>query len=57
MTIPLKLDKSKLKEVLDLKISSVSCTYPNRGICSAKEIQPVLEKYADLIGLESELKV
>ena len=52
----LKLDKSKLKEVLDPK-NFIGFAPIQTEEFVQQEIQPVLEKYADLIGLESELKV
>lgn len=52
----LKLDKSKLQEVLDPK-NFIGFAPIQTEEFVQQEIQPVLEKYADLIGLESELKV
>ena len=52
----LKLDKSKLKEVLEPK-NFIGFAPIQTEEFVQQEIQPVLEKYADLIGLESELKV
>lgn len=52
----LKLDKSKLKEVLDPK-NFIGFAPIQTEEFVQQEIQPILEKYADLIGLESELKV
>ena len=52
----LKLDKSKLKEVLDPK-NFIGFAPIQTEEFVQQEIKPVLEKYADLIGLESELKV
>lgn len=52
----LKLDKSKLMEVLDPK-NFIGFAPIQTEEFVANEIQPVLEKYADLIGLQSELKV
>ena len=51
-----KLDKTKLKEVLDPK-NFIGFAPIQTEEFVQQEIQPVLEKYADLIGLESELKV
>ena len=52
----LKLDKSKLKEVLDPKNFIGFAPVQTEEFVN-NEIQPVLDKYSDLIGLESDLKV
>ena len=52
----LKLDKSKLKEVLDPK-NFIGFAPVQTEEFVKNEIQPVLDKYSDLIGLESDLKV
>ena len=52
----LKLDKSKLKQVLDPK-NFIGFAPIQTEEFIQNEIQPVLKKYQHLIGLESELKV
>lgn len=52
----LKLDKSKLKEVLDPK-NFIGFAPLQTEEFVKNEIQPILDKYSDLIGLESDLKV
>lgn len=52
----LKLDKSKLMKVLDPK-NFIGFAPIQTEEFVANEIKPVLEKYANLIGLQSELKV
>lgn len=52
----LKLDKSKLKQVLDPK-NFIGFAPIQTEEFVQNEIQPVLKKYQHLIGLESELKV
>jgi len=52
----LKLDKTKLKEVLDPK-NFIGFAPIQTEEFIKNEINPVLDKYADLIGLQSELKV
>ena len=52
----LKLDKSKLKVVLDPK-NFIGFAPIQTEEFVKNEIQPVLDKYSDLIGLESDLKV
>lgn len=52
----LKLDKSKLKEVLDPK-NFIGFSPIQTQEFIENEAWPILEKYADLLGLEAELKV
>ncbi|MBS1573043.1 MAG: adenylosuccinate lyase, partial [Bacteroidetes bacterium] len=52
----LKFDKSKLMEVLDPK-NFIGFSPIQTEEFVKNEIQPILQKYADLIGLESDLKV
>ena len=52
----LKLDKSKLMEVLDPKNFIGFAPIQTEEFIS-NEVQPILEKYADLIGLKADLKV
>ena len=52
----LKLDKSKLQEVLDLK-NFIGFAPIQTVEFIQNEIEPVLKKYQHLIGLESDLKV
>ena len=52
----LKLDKSKLQEVLDPK-NFIGFAPIQTEEFVKNEIQPILDKYPDLIGLESDLKV
>ncbi len=52
----LKFDKSKLMEVLDPK-NFIGFSPIQTQQFVENEIQPILQKYADLIGLETDLKV
>lgn len=52
----LKLDKSKLTEVLDPK-NFIGFAPIQTEEFIKNEVQPILDKYSDLIGLKSELKV
>lgn len=52
----LKLDKSKLSEVLDPK-NFIGFSPIQTEQFITNEIQPILQKYSELIGLESDLKV
>ena len=52
----LKLDKTKLKEVLDPK-NFIGFAPIQTEEFVKNEISPIVEKYQHLIGLESDLKV
>ncbi|MBO6201095.1 MAG: adenylosuccinate lyase, partial [Chryseobacterium sp.] len=52
----LKLDKSKLKEVLDPK-NFIGFAPIQTEEFIANEVQPILDVNSELIGLESDLKV
>lgn len=52
----LRLDKSKLAEVLDPK-NFIGFAPIQTSEFIQNEAQPILDKYSDLIGLEAELKV
>ena len=52
----LKMDKSKLTEVLDPK-NFIGFAPIQTEEFVKNEAQPILDKYADLLGLEAELKV
>lgn len=52
----LKMDKSKIAEVMDPK-NFIGFAPVQTEEFIKNEVQPVLDKYADLIGLEADLKV
>ena len=52
----LKMDKSKLTEVLDPK-NFIGFAPIQTEEFVKNEAQPILDEYADLLGLEAELKV
>lgn len=54
--ISLKMDKSKIAEVLDPK-NFIGFAPIQTEEFIKNEIQPIIEKYSDLIGLKSDLKV
>ena len=52
----LKMDKSKIREVLDPK-NFIGFAPIQTEEFIENEVNPILEKYADLIGLKADLKV
>ena len=52
----LKMDKSKIAEVLDPK-NFIGFAPIQTEEFIRNEAQPIIDKYSDLIGLESDLKV
>ena len=52
----LKMDKSKIREVLDPKNFIGFAPIQTQEFIE-NEVNPILQKYADLIGLKADLKV
>ena len=52
----LKMDKSKIREVLDPK-NFIGFAPIQTEEFIENEVNPILQKYADLIGLKADLKV